>query len=53
MTDTEELRCPRDGRPIDRKYIGKWDDKTYLAFCHCGYVHELVTLEKQKSEVTG
>jgi len=40
--DGKILTCPKDGRPIDQKWIGKWSDNLYLAFCHCGKVHELV-----------
>lgn len=36
----EELCCPRDGRPMDLKWTGKFE-KLLLHFCHCGYVHEL------------
>jgi hypothetical protein len=42
MTEREELTCPKTGEPIDRKWIGKWSDTLYLAFCDCGEVHELV-----------
>jgi hypothetical protein len=49
MTDTEKepLCCPRDGRPIDTKYIGKFSDDLWVAFCHCGYGHELVPPTKR------
>lgn len=42
MTDRQELTCPKTGKQIDRKWIGKWSDSLYLAFCDCGKVHELV-----------
>lgn len=45
----EELICPKDGRPIDQKWIGKWSDKLWLAYCHCGRVHELVPLGTDSS----
>jgi hypothetical protein len=42
---TELLRCPSDGRPIDTKWVGKWSECLFLAFCHCGKIHELVMTE--------
>lgn len=38
---SKPLICPKDGQPIDQKYIGKWSDQLWLAYCHCGKVHEL------------
>jgi hypothetical protein len=29
------------------KFISKWSDKKFLAFCHCGYVHELEPAKPQ------
>jgi hypothetical protein len=43
MTEREELTCPKTGEPIDRKWIGKFSNTLYLAFCDCGEVHELVS----------
>ena len=43
----EPLRCPTDGRPIDQKWIGKWSDTLWLAYCHCGKVHELVPAKQE------
>lgn len=37
----DALICPRNGQPIDMKYISKWSETKFLAFCTCGYVHEL------------
>ncbi len=45
----EELTCPKDGRPMDLKWVSKWDEKLWLHFCHCGRVHELVPLDANSS----
>lgn len=46
----ELLNCPKDGRPMNLRYVSKWSDSLWLVFCHCGHAHEVVPT-KQEADI--